>query len=467
MRAFPTATPIQYLFFQLIRAEGGYCAEKFFKKLRYLDLDASILLAERIRRELVKIFRDLNKKPTFLHAIDEIESAATLGNDYLSRTDHPKRGLLSCFLQAVRNLEGAAVYSSILCGTGLSSERAQTVTSGIGKGEIDIAKVFPLATKENVYRILKLLPNVDGTMLKTLDKEIAYLVNARYRLTTRTVELFFELNDLQVRDRLKKALDQSIELHKQSLLKHINIHINLPDKTPKEDHLVALHQVYVAAKLSDGRVGFSTTLMDLCRIGLGALLMKDTYCVSEKFALEVIEDLFNQYPTLSSAIEFKKSVDDVQTVVLARGPSTSTKGDLFENVVFYNLLRPCFQDKPITSLPFILAINNIELDQTWGNVRFNCSRVQQDIPENQTTPYFVFNSPNVLLSPEVAHRADGVMKLDPEHIFMIGIKLYTKNVPRDLVKSQFRATNPDKVYGYAVTDELNEDFKPFEKNGIC
>ena len=463
LRAFPTATPIQYLFFQLIKADGQDYVRLIFKNLRYLKFEASETLARKIRRELVKYFQDLNKKPTFLLAIDEIEGAATLGNDYLSRNDHSKRGLLSPFLQAVGDLEGAAAYSSIFCGTGSSSERAQTVTSDIGKGEIDIAKVFPLATKENVYRILKLLPNVDGTMLKTLDEEIAYLVNARYRLTTRTVELFFELNDLQVRDRLKKALDLSIELHKQSLLKHINIHINLPDKTPKEDHLVALHQVYVAAKLSDGRVSFSTTLMDLCRIGLGALLMKDTYCVSEKFALEVIEDLFNQYPALSSAIEFKKSVDDVQTVILARGPSTTTKGDLFENVVFYNLLRPCFQDKPITSLPFILEINNVELDRTWGNVSFNCSRVQQDIPENQTTPNFVFNSPNVLLSPEVAHRADGVMKLDPEHIFMIGIKLYTKNVPSDLVKSQFRATNPDKVYGYAVTDELNEDFQAVRK----
>ena len=150
MRAFPTATPIQYLFFQLIKADGQDYVRLIFKNLRYLNFEASETLARKIRRELVKIFQDLNKKPTFLLAIDEIESAATLGNDYLSQTDHPKRGLLSCFLQAVRDLEGAAAYSSVLCGTGLSSERAQTVTSGIGKGEIDIAKVFPLATRKKV-----------------------------------------------------------------------------------------------------------------------------------------------------------------------------------------------------------------------------------------------------------------------------------------------------------------------------
>ena len=96
-----------------------------------------------------------------------------------------------------------------------------------------------------------------------------------------------------------------------------------------------------------------TTEMDLCRLGLGAVLTEHIYRVSEKFALEVIVDLFETCPGLAVTTQFKQSVMDLKTILEARGPATTGKGDLFENVVFSNLLRPCFQNKYVTDLPFV------------------------------------------------------------------------------------------------------------------
>ena len=461
---YTTATPIQFLFFQLVKTTGQQCIEKIFQRLRNLTLDASKSLAESIRQWLDAWFKKNNIMPTMLLAVDEIEGAATAGNDYLSRNDHPNRGLLSPFLQAVGDLQRPLAYSLVVCGTGSSYERADTVVSDIGKGAIQTIPEFPLATKQDVYSLLKKLPGVNDDCINKLSRKIVYLMNARFRLLSRTVEEFyqhFSTDDVSLR--LSQALDASIAAHKESLFNNLNRYINSPDKSDRQDISTLLHRVYIASKLSNGRMPFTTNKMDLCRIGLGANLEKNVYRVSEKFALEVIEDLFSKYPDIEMKIKFQQSVDDLNTVVLARGPTTSTKGDLFENVVFNNLLRKCLQDKPVTQLPFVHRLENPESEQAknkvWNNVKFKCSNIVQNAPEGQSTPKFVKSNLNTILSPETAHRTDGIALLDEQHILMIGSKLYTNNISADIVESQFRSTNPAKVYGRAAIDSLNEKFQ--------
>jgi len=214
---------------------------------------------------------------------------------------------------------------------------------------------------------------------------------------------------------------------------------------------------------------FTTFDMDLCRIGLGALIEANVFRVSEKFALEVIEDYFEQNPGLEVSIAFQQSLEDIQTVVSARGETVTAKGELFENLVFQALRRPCFQGKSVSNLPFVeqLSDENEETrkQEEWNKVIFKCTHVQA-LPHDSTDPRFVHDHPHVLLSPAEAHRADGILFLAPDHLGMLGVKIYTTNVPSDLILSQFRATNPDKAYEHAGEMSQTKSLSKHARNGM-
>ena len=473
---FPNASPIEYLYFQLSKANRQYCVKVIFEHLANLTLRACEHLAESIRAKLRAHLENMGKSSPILLAIDEIEGAATRNESFLSRNDKPNQGLLSPFLQAVGDLQGPSAYSMIICGTRSSYDRVHTVTSNIGKGKINIMPEFSLASEKDVLNMLKKLPGVDDEIIRDCSSQIMYLVDTRFRLLTRTVENFYELSTYDdIAKRLKTALQNSITAHKESLMRNLQDSIvEHSNKSIMETKFSILHKVYIASKLTNGRMEFMTNEMDLCRLGLGALLNEHVYRVSEIFALEVIDELFIKYPDIAVSVQFNQSCDDFRTILEARGRATSGKGDLFENVVFSNLLRPCFQDKCVTELPFVSSLNvqNLETakNQVWSNVRFKCTRIVQKTGTSQSTSQFIKNNLNVILSPEVAHRTDGVALLDKEHILMIGSKLYTYNIPSDTVESQFRSTHPDKVYGSAAVDALNPKFKvardEWNENGL-
>ena len=474
---FPTATPIEYLYFQLSKTIGQRCVNVIFTNLSTLTQQACEFLAESIRTKLRDRLKQMGRSPNILLAIDEIEGAATQNEAFLYRTNKLNRGILSPFLQAVGDLEGPSAYSMIICGTGSSYERVHTVTSDIGKGELYIMPDFYMASEQAVVSMLKKLPGVDDECIRNCFPNISYLVDSRFRLLTRTVEDFYKISayDQDSTVCLKNALQRSIRAHKASLLNHIRESIvDHSNKSVMDAKLSVLHKVYVASQLTNGRMEFLTTEMDLCRLGLGALLDEHVYRVSEKFALEVIVDFFDERPDLATSIQFNQSVMDLKTLLEARGHATSGKGDLFENVVFSNLLRPCFQDKSVTELPFVSNLKVPKLEeaknQVWSNVKFKCTDIMHEPPNGQTTAHFVAHNLNVILSPEVAHRTDGVTLLDHDHLLMIGAKLYTHTIPANKVASQFRSTHPDKVYQLADIEALNSRFKAaraeWDKHGL-
>ena len=270
---FPTATPIEYLYFQLSEAVGQDCVKIIFDHLSNLTLHACEYLARSIRVKLRDHLNHMSKSPHVLLAIDE--SAANRNESFLSCTNKPKRGILSPLLQAIRDLQGASAYSIIICGTETSYERAPSGTSNIGKGEIHIMPDFYLANEQAVISMLKKLPGVDDECIHACSSNITYLVDTRYSLLTRTVEEFYKLpvNNDTISFRLNTALQSSIAGHKQSLMIALQDSImSHPDKSVVDLKLSLLHKVYLAAQLTNGRMEFMTTDMDLCRLGLGAVL---------------------------------------------------------------------------------------------------------------------------------------------------------------------------------------------------
>ena len=217
---FPSTTPIEYLYFQLSKSVGQDCVRLIFEHLSNLTLRACEHFARSIRVKLEDHFERMGKPQHILLAIDEIEGAATRNEGFLSRNDKPNRGILSPFLQAVGDLEGPGAYSTIICGTGSSYERVPSVTSDIGKGEIHIMPDFYLANEQAVHSMLKKLPDVDDDCIRACSTNISYLVDARYRLLTRTVEDFYKFpaNGNTISFRLNEALESSITAHKQSLM---------------------------------------------------------------------------------------------------------------------------------------------------------------------------------------------------------------------------------------------------------
>jgi hypothetical protein len=460
LKQHPSAAPLQFLLFQLMKAEGRRIVEKLFRRLISMTAYAAMDLAEETHKALLPMLKKHGSR--VLLAIDEMEGAAKIDTQYLSRTGKSGRGLLSPFLQAAGDLQGPFPVSLLVCGTGSSQERYETVTSDIGKQTIHTIRAdgFPLATETSVEHILGSILGVTKEMIHRLP-QLDYLLNARYRLAARAVEIFMESTEDEIQSRLLAAVDTSVMQHKERLLASLNEKLNGPLKKDRQHYLNEIHVVYVASKLTNGRMNFATTDLDLCRIGLGALVEKDVFRVSEKFALEVIEDYFARTPSSDASISFQSSVRDLETVVLARGEAVTAKGELFENVVFQAFRRPCFQNKPVTELPFISALSDADAErrknQEWAGVVFNCTRVMA-LAHDSTDPRFAIDNPLVLFSPEESHRTDGVMTFDKSHELMLGIKFYTQNVPSDLVESQFRATDPNKVYGLAKLDQLNERF---------
>ena len=453
---FPSAQPIQFLLFQL-NQNGREVISTVFSELKLLSVTAGTMLTRKIRERL----RPMLKRKVLL-AIDEMEGAANLANEFLSRNGKRRRSLLSPFLQAASGFGDVCVSSMLLCGTGSSQDRYTTVNSDIGKGDIEkiLADAFPLATREDVIRMLSSLPGITRDMVESLP-DLEYLIDARFRLVARSMEIYMESKSAEPLPdvRLQESIALAVKQHKDKLNKSIRAHVKGVSMEAKEVRLSLFHAVYVAANLSNGRMDFTTSDLDLCRVGLGALKAKDVFRVSERFAIEVIKEFFEENPKLDASVAFRQSVADLKTVLRARGGTTTAKGELFENVVFNTFRRACFQNKAVSDLPFVAALDDPVQEerkrQVWGSVTFRCLAVQA-LPKDDTDPRFVYNHPHVLLSPQEHHRADGIMSLPDGHLLQIGVKFYSSKVPAGKVESQFRATDPRKAYGHAKKDAPNQ-----------
>jgi len=456
---FPSAQPILFLLFQL-NEHGRIVIKTVFRELRHLSVTAGEKLTDEIREKLRPMLAVSRVRVLF--AIDEMEGAAKLGNDYLSRNGETGRSLLSPFLQAASIVRSVSISSMLLCGTGSSQDRFDSITSDIGKGDIEkiLADAFPLAAREDVIRMLSTLPGITRDMVESLP-DLEYLIDARFRLVARSMEIYMESKSAEPLPdvRLQESIALAVKQHKDKLNKSIRAHVKGVSMEAKEVRLSLFHAVYVAANLSNGRMDFTTSDLDLCRVGLGALKDKDVFRVSERFAIEVIKEIFEENPKLDASVAFRQSVADLKTVLRARGGTTTAKGELFENVVFNTFRRACFQNKAVSDLPFVAALDDPVQEerkrQVWGSVTFRCLAVQA-LPKDDTDPRFVYNHPHVLLSPQEHHRADGIMSLPDGHLLQIGVKFYSSKVPAGKVESQFRATDPRKAYGHAKKDAPNQ-----------
>ena len=84
-----------------------------------------------------------------------------------------------------------------------------------------------------------------------------YLVDARYPLSARAVEIFMSLKTVKnVEHRLQEAMDMSIEQHKERLLFSLMKTLGSNDSEKNLKRQKEIHAVYVASKLSNGRMKF-------------------------------------------------------------------------------------------------------------------------------------------------------------------------------------------------------------------
>ena len=190
--------------------------------------------------------------------------------------------------------------------------------------------------------------------------------------------------------------------------------------------------------------------LDLCKLGVAAVGEDGAFYVREIFVQETLIDFFSNHADAELQAAFRGAVDDLEVVLRARGVSASGKGDFFENVVFQALRK--FNGTAVLELPFVKLDDasraDLSASAVWGGVKLVCTGASglNGAPDAAT---FLLANPTTLLSPEVSHRADGVLLLGDRGVLEVGCKFYSSTVPTTEVRSQFRATNPACAYELA------------------
>jgi hypothetical protein len=472
---FEDATPFQFLQYQLTALGQSFVAHVFAWLMQRFSWPATSELAILLREALYPLLAKRGLSKTFLLAVDEMEGAATIKDEYfMSRTGKPGRGLLSPLLQACRDLADFGQYSIIVSGTGSTLARADSVTSDIGKKgnvtRIQLSK-FPPASEHDVFEILGRVTELSKQQIRTVIEVPKYLVGGRFRLTARAAMEFKRRPASEsAMDRLVEAVHLSVNSHKESLERALKKYIdNEPDAVKRQLHLDTVRRVYVVSKMSGGRMPFESE-EDLCRVGIAVVDEAKAFFVRELFVMETIVDYFEAQPDLAARSAFAAAVDDLEMVLRTRGAAASGKGDLLENVVFHALRQDPMQglvlQLPLVQLDGLDRQAKARAAKAWGGVRFVCEDVQPLGAADQDAASFLAANPHVLLSPETTHRADGCLLLGPHHMLQLGVKFYSNAVPSEDVSSQFRSTDPaaayEKANGHlhpADPDRFNENAK--------
>jgi len=355
-------------------------------------------------------------------------------------------------MQATRELPH---LSLIVAGTGSSKDRSTSVTSDIGKQVKNVlADAFPLATKQEVLSILTESLKVSEEQVLA-SPQAKYLFDARHRLVARTVEEYFGMPaSLTAVVRLTNAISISVSFHQDRLHDSILERVRGPSDAASNTYLELLHAVYIGAELTNGQMSFGVSENDLCAIGLGGMTGDQGIVrVSEKFAIDVIKRVFMKDDgALASRVGFEKSVQDLQRLVNTLGRLTTTKGNMWERVVFSLLCDKRLQKVNVLRLPFVqLAQDELKaLSKVWGKVAFKCDGIATLAEASCTTEAeFLQRHSGRLLSPGNLHRADAIDKLAPARLFEASFKLYSSPVSSNKTLSQFRSTNPSAAYEHA------------------
>jgi len=455
LRAFPDATPYQFIRFQC-SADGQERIDAAFGKLEKLTGQALETLTRAVHVQLQAALDVRGHAKPLLVAVDEMEGAAddpVFRGQFLSRTGKEGRGLLSPMLRVLRDLAEKLKYATVVSGTGSVMSRSESITSDVGKGK-GVARIqdksFPLATLDQVADVLSKATGVAADEVKRIPDVIQYLANGRFRLTARTVREFEKgLESIDdARMRLAHAVNLSVEAHKQSLYDRFEaLAVDEEDDATRRESVELLRRVYVASKFTGGRMPFQSAV-DLCRMGIALVDEAGYFYVREAFVQDAIQTFFEEkLKDAEAKSAFETSVRALKLVVQERGASATDKGDMFENVLFHGLRL--FDGRLVLEMPFVelrpRVLSRLREKSLWKGVKFECSGAS-GLEGSPNAASFLAAHPKTLLSPETTHRADGVLQFGPDCIFEFGAKFYSDAVPSDKTRAQYRATDPACAY---------------------
>jgi len=454
LRAFPDATPYQFIRFQC-GPDGQTAIRSAFNALERLSVNALYALASSVRPALHAALAARGHAKTVLVAVDEMEGAANeLLDSFVSRKGKEGRGLLSPLLQGLRDFADTLKYATVVSGTGSVLSRSESLTSDVGKnGAVPRIqdKSFPLATLDEVASVLSTMTGLPAEEIKQIPVVKKYLASGRFRLTARSVREFqkearFPNNP---RHRLVLAVDKSVAGHKNSLDKRFTaLAIDEVDDAKRRESVELLRRVYVASKVSGGRMPFESAV-DLCQMGIALVDDAGFFYVREVFVQEALASFFEErLKDKDAKSAFHASVKALKVLLLARGASASGKGDLFENVLVHALRQ--YVGVPVVDLPYLQLQTRVHSRlrdrSVWKGVKFECSGASRLVEGTPNAASFLAAHPTQLLSPETSHRADGVLLLGPDGVFEFGAKFYSGAVPSKDVRAQYRATSPACAY---------------------
>jgi len=457
LRAFPDATPFQFIRFQC-SADGQERINDAFGKLEKLTAQALETLTKAVHVQLQAALDVRRHAKPLLVAVDEMEGAAddpVFRGQFLSRNKKEGRGLLSPMLCVLRDLAEKLRYATVVSGTGSVTSRSKSITSDVGKG-MDLERIqdksFPLATLDQVADVLSKATGVAADEIKQVPAVTTYLANGRFRLTARTVWEFEKLDDTEDAGmRLAHAALASVEAHKKSLYDKFHaLAVDEEDDAKRRASVELLRRVYVASKFTGGRMPFQSSV-DLCRMGIALVDEAGFFYVREAFVQDAIQTFFqDKLKDADAKSAFETSLGALKLVLQERGASTTSKGDALENVLFHATRR--FDGRPVLDLPFVqlpprvLSCMRDDKKSVWKGVKFECSGASGLVESTPNAASFLAAHPKVLLSPETTHRADGVLLLGPRCIFEFGAKFYSRSVPSEKTRAQYRATDPACAY---------------------
>ncbi len=389
--------PWKYLIQQMNKgANEDFCKEMIKKLYGFLENPNAM---EDLFKKLKDSFNDLlsNGKCHLVVAIDEVQLGANVLAEQIFKVDKKtqNKGVLFPMAAAAYDLCAALKWSMIFTGTGTTQRQYETLKSDIGKSETPFEKLtqndFPMAERQQVESILQRLSfgNMlqSGSADKSLDAFIGsfllesigkidnfeqlppsedkyvllktkYLYDARFRITCTTIELIpqFVKNqpDMSPLDIICYAMCESVKLHKNRLLALLEDRVLTlnSDSEKRGKYISLLHQIYVAECVMGGNAWIGTSEVfpeiDLVTLGLAAYVQVkgiieqniSAYKCNEAFALETIEDLFEQSNMIALAERqlFKESLNHLEHILTEAGQQCSIKGFFIERMVAWALI---------------------------------------------------------------------------------------------------------------------------------
>jgi len=365
------------------------------------------------------------------------------------------RGLLTNILQTFATT--SLGLSILLAGTYWTLGQLENVESDIGDkyGKIDRPlTVFKVNAESDVLQYFSSRIHVDDCDIKSFPN-FEYLIG-RGRFCSKVIELIPNIlknnPSISKKKTIKKAITESVKLHRESLIK------NIEQVWRKPNGPDILYRIFVGSIFGQYFIfsGNDSSQFDPIHLGLSTLVQINNnqvhWKIVEKIVIEAVREVISRKVSPTHAILYTH-LQLLENALEKFGSTIQFKGNLLERIMSAYFLTNSLQNVPICDLPFVKSANLTSLPLWCKEIRWIvrtvCTPDSLGIIENTNlkseSDIRALASEGAILKCLYLKQVLGpefLVRLGPEGEYWvsIGIKLYSKQVPSSTATENFQIT---------------------------